>query len=219
MARLDQLRPSEPPIGSAEDYRSIEAVLGIYEPNHDFRNRIASYVSLYDKRLDGPNVRPGQLKKWLERIEKDASALRADLDIASAADDEDESPLAWARMDAVQWLLPRRERETLIKELSKLIAKTKDGLASLPVDKGGPPTDWHLYGLICALATAYEIETGKQPRITYDPIENEYDSQFYRFVEKIFNLLVPQYSEKSHIALGKSVDRGLRIWRRQRGAS
>jgi hypothetical protein len=210
-----------------EEWRELEETLGFTEPNLAIRRDIARYVErhLFQAELNIPKQRPGAQKKWLTRIRKKAQDLTDALDWGASEDEGDDG---WAQMYAVYDLvLSRREQENLLASLKELRTKADNMLARLPQGKPGKDADDFLWGLVFDLAFFYEWATKQRPTITYNdygPRNIEYtedgnvgiyESPFLDFVAAVLRRFAPDRA-KGNIALGKHVERVLKVWRRHR---
>ena len=219
MTTLDELMrsPPEPAIKVPEEnWRGIEAAVGLKQPDPWFRVRVARYVLMY---FDDPNavlqgIRPSHLRKSINKTLEHAKRLRADL----VFEDEEATvdPQEWAQAYVAYWSLMPRNRETLVSRLDTLIKSLEADLASLPPDRGGHLPDVTLQGFIQALAAAYEIATGKFPRLTYDDLRGKYRGIFLNFVQRVLKVFAPQYL-KSNLSLGKAIQRALKPLRARTG--
>ena len=211
-----------------EEWREIEATLGLNEPKNEVRKSIASRVShhLFWAELDLPKQRVPAQKKWIGRVQKMTRQL---IDILDWEASEDESDDGWAQMYAVYDLLPSRsEQEDLLISLKELRNKAENMLARLPQGKFGRERDEFAWGLVFDLAFLYEWATKKQPTIAYNDYgrpETEltedgnvgvYESPFLDFVTAVLRTFAPDRA-KENMALGKHVQRVLIVWRRRRG--
>jgi hypothetical protein len=208
-----------------ERWRELEATLGLTEPNLQVRRDIARYVErhLCWAEFDIPKQRPGTHKRWVTRVRKKAQHLTDVLDWAAS---EDETDNGYAQMHAVDDLLPRTEQGQLLVSLKQLVAKADKILVGLPQGKGGRDADEFAWGLVFDLAFLYEWATKKQPTITYNdygPPDIEYtvdgnvgiyEGPFLEFVTAVLATFAPDRA-KGNLALGKHVERVLKVWRRR----
>ena len=217
MPTLDKYQPGPPIIDLPEEaWREIEAPLGLEKPDAGLRTRVARYVSMYldSPEADIPQPRPGDMGKRFKQIQARAKALRDALELEG--DEHGTSKDAWAKAFAIWSLLTERKRKSLSSSLSGLITEADEALRRLPLDKGGRQRDWPFYGLICALASAYEIATDRRPTITFVELNGGYRGPFFDFVYAVLHHLAPQ-EDKTDLALGKTIQRALKYWRDQRG--
>ena len=157
-------------------------------------------------------------------IRKKAQAL---VDVIDWAASEDESEDGYAQMYAVYDLLERKEQENLLTVLKGLLVKAEDMLGQIRKGRGGPDRDLFSWGLVFDLAFLYKWATNKRPTITYNPFglpgvsygKDEdvgmYESPFLDFVVAVFAVFAPDRA-KGNIALGKHIERVLRMWRGSR---
>lgn len=207
--------------------RELEATLGVTNPNLQIRRDIARYVRhhLFWAELDWPKQRTNSQKKWITRIRKKAQDLTDVLDWDAS---EDQSDDGWAQMYAVYDLLTSRsEQEDLLASLKELRTKADNMLARLPKGKPGKDADDFLWGLVFDLAFFYEWATEQPPTITYNDYGSSdigygedgnvgcYQSPFLDFVAAVLRVFAPDRA-KGNIALGKHVERVLKVWRRRR---
>ncbi len=212
MPTLDKYQPGPPIINLPEEaWREIEATLGLEKPDAGLRTRVARYVSMYldSPEADIPQPRPGHMRKRLKQIRDRAKALRDALELEG-----DEH--SWTKAVAIWSLLIERKRKSLLSSLSALVTEADEALRTLPPDKGGRQRDWPFYGLIWALASAYEIATDRRPTITFVDLNGGYQGPFFDFVYAVLHHLAPQ-ENKTDLALGKTIQRALQFWHRQRG--
>jgi hypothetical protein len=210
-----------------EDWREIEETLGLREPNSEVRNSLALHVSkhLFSLEFDFPKQRASSQKKWITRIRKKAQAL---VDVIDWAASEDESADGYAQMYAVYDLFGCKEKqENLAAALKGLLASADNMLGQIPKGKGGADRDAFSWELVFDLAILYEWATNKRPTITYNPFglpgvnygKDEdvgmYESPFLDFVVAVFAVFAPDRA-KGNIALGKHIERVLRMWHRSR---
>jgi hypothetical protein len=205
-----------------EDWRKIEATLGLEEPNNEVRKSIALYVSkhLLSAELDFPKQRASSQKKWIGRIRNKTQDLINVLDWEAS---EDEGEDGYAQMYAVYDLLEKDRQENLLALLKELLAKADDMLLRVPKGKAGPDADSFSWGLVLDLAFLYQWATNKPPTITYNPLPDinhgeeddagRYESRFLDFVAAVFAVFAPDRA-KGNIALGKHIERVLKVWRR-----
>jgi hypothetical protein len=225
---IDDFKDSPPQIElPEEEWRELEETLGVTEPNLQIRRDIARYVRhrLFWAQLDLPKQRAKSQKAWISRIRKKAQDLTDVLDWQA---NEDESDDGWNQMYAVyDLLLSKREQEQLLARLKKLLTRAENMLAQLPRGKPGKDADDFLWGLVFDLAFLYEWATKQRPTITYNdygPPEIAYgedgnvgcyQSPFLDFVAAALRIFAPDRA-KGNIALGKHVERVLKVWRRHR---
>jgi hypothetical protein len=207
-------------------WREIEATLGMKEPNLAVRGDIARYVyrHLSDAQFGPPPLRRSVQRKWITRIRANAQRLVTDLDWEAI---EDESDDAWAQMLAAHDLLGADEAKMLLPLLKEVLARADKLLARLPRDKGGKLADPFAWGLVYDLACFYEWATERRPTITYNDYGNKdgdhnedgnagrYESPFLDFVAAVLRVFAPDRA-KENIALGKHLERVLKVWRRHR---
>jgi hypothetical protein len=205
-----------------EDWREIEATLGLEEPNNEVRKSIALHVSkhLLSAELGFPKQRANLQKKWIGRIRNKTRHLINALDWEAS---EDESKDGYAQMYAVYDLLEKDRQENILALLKELLAKADDMLLRVPKGRAGPDPDYFSWGLVLDLAFLYEWVTNKPPTITYNPLpdidygeEDDaglYESGFLDFVAAVFAVFAPDRA-KGNIALGKHIERVLKVWRR-----
>ena len=98
-------------------------------------------------------------------------------------------------------------------------------IAQLPRGKSGRDADGFSWRLVFDLAILYEHLTQKQPTITYndyggpDRVYTEdgnvgvYEGPFLEFVSVVYRVFAPDRA-KGNIALGKHIERVLKVWRR-----
>lgn len=216
MPTLDKVTIRSPVLDLPEPvWREIEATLGLEKPNPGVRERIARYVAnhLFDATI--PEPRRALMRHWIERIQKHGKPLLADLDWSAREDETDD---AWAQTMVIYDLLSGREQEQVRALLKKLTDHAENLLARVRPDKGGKVADAFAYGLVYDLATAYELATGKRPTCTYNPYGDRgvYESPFLNFVDAVLRHVAPDHT-KGNLALGKLIQRVLKIWRRHRG--
>ena len=217
MPPLDRDKRPPPIIDLPEKaWLEIEATLGLERPDPGLRSSVANYVDIFvdAPEADIPQPRPGHVRKRLKRIRDRAAGLLSDLELEG--DEHGTSKDAWAKAFAIWSLLTPRKRKALSASLSAMVTEADETLRTLPQDKGGQQRDWPYYGLICALASAYENATDRRPTVTYDPINDLYRGLFFDFVNAVLQHLATQY-DKGNQALGKSIQRALKIWHHQRG--
>jgi hypothetical protein len=211
-----------------EEWRDLEATLGVTEPNPAIRRDIAGHVRrhLFWAELDFPKQRINTQRKWITRIRRKTQDLINVLDWEAS---EDQSDDGWAQMYAVYDLLTSRsEQKDLLASLKELRTKADTMLARLPKGKPGKDADEFLWGLVFDLAWFYEWTTEQRPTITYndygapgigygdDGNVGIYESPFLDFVAAVLRFFAPDRA-KGNIALGKHVERVLKVWRRHRG--
>ncbi len=217
MPTLDKYQPPPPIMDLPEKaWRDIEVTLGLGQPDAGLRRRVARYVSMYldSPEADIPQPRPGDMRKRFKQIQARAKALRDTLELEG--DEHGTSKDAWAKAFAIWSLLTERKRKALSSSLSALVTEADEALRMLPQDKGGRQRDWPFYSLICALASAYEIATDRRPTITFVDLNGCYQGPFFDFVYAVLHHFAPQ-KDKTDLALGKTIQRALKIWRHQRG--
>lgn len=211
-----------------EQWRELEATLGLSEPNLSVRREIARYVAhhLGWADVNFPKQRVKAQRKWINRIEKKAAQLIEVLDWDAS---EDESDAGYNQMYAVWDLLSSRaEQKKLLDQLRNLHANAEGMLARLPKGKSGPDTDDFLKGLIFDLAFVYNSATKKPPTITYndygpplieytaDGNVGIYEGCFLDFIAAVLRVFSPDRA-KDNSALGKRIQRVLKVWRRHSG--
>jgi hypothetical protein len=181
---------------------------------------------LFQSELDLPVPRNAKLRKWIARIDDSTERLAEDLDWAAVNDESDDS---WAQMYVVHELLSPDEQKRLVALLKELICRADRLLSRYPKDKGGNVADPFAWDLVFDLAFIYEWATGKLPGVTYNDYgdgsgfcDNEdgnvaiYESAFLDFVATVLDVFAPDRA-KPNMALGKHVQRVLRVWRKARG--
>jgi hypothetical protein len=131
-------------------------------------------------------------------------------------------------MYAVYDLLSQGEQKKLLALLTELGSRAENMLSRLPTAKGGRDIDEFAWSFVFDLAFVYEAVTKKRPTITYNdygPSDAEhtssgnvgiYQGHFFEFVAAAFRVFAPDRA-KENSALGKHIERVLRVWRRRRG--
>jgi hypothetical protein len=207
-----------------EQWRELEAKLGITEPNLAMRREIARYVGrhLISAQMDFPKQRANAQKKWITRIQKKTQEL---IDVLDWNASEDESDDAYNQMYAVYDLLSQSEQANLLAPLKELHTKAENLLARLPKGKSGRDPDEFSWALVFDLAFLYEAATKKRPTITYNDYGPPdatytadgnvaiYEGPFLEFVGTVFRVFAPG-REKGNMALGKHIGRVLKVYRR-----
>jgi hypothetical protein len=137
-----------------EDWREIEATLGLDEPNNEVRKSIALHVSKYLSEWDFPKQRASSQKKWIARIRNKTQHLIDVLDWEASADESEDG---YAQMYAVYDLLSqRKEQENLLAILNGLTAKADDMLSQILKGRPGADRDDFYWGLVFDFAFLYE---------------------------------------------------------------
>jgi hypothetical protein len=226
--KLEEYRRSPCIEVSEEDWREIEATLGLEEPSNEVRISVASHTRrhLFSAELDFPKQRASSQKKWITRIRDKTQHL---INVIDWRANEDETEDGYAQMYAIYDLLPEKEeREDLLAVLKELVAKADGMLVRVSKGRPGPDRDDFSWGLVFDLAFLYEWATNKRPTITYNPYGlsdicygkddnvGMYEGPFLDFVAAVFAVFAPDRA-KGNIALGKHVERVLNVWRRHRG--
>ena len=207
-----------------EQWRELEATLGITAPNLAIRREIARYVRrhLISAQMDFPKQRTGAQKKWITRIREKTQHLIDVLDWEASGDETDEG---YNQLYAVYDLMSRDEQESLLAPLKQLRTKAENMLARLPKGKGGRDNDEFAWGLVFDLAFLYQAATTRPPTITYNdygPPDAEYTAEgnvgiyegpFLEFVAAVFRVFAPDRA-KRNMALGKHIERVLKVYRR-----
>jgi hypothetical protein len=223
---LDDFEKSPPSIElPEEEWRELEATLGVTEPNLDVRKEIACYVrrNLLSVRMDFPKHRTSAQKIWITCIQKKTQQLIDVLDWDASADESDD---AYNQMYAVYDLLSASAQNSLLASLKELRNKAENTLARLPKGKSGRDRDEFSWALVFDLAFLYAEVTNKLPTITYneygDPDIDDYaedgnvgiyQGPFLEFVAAVFRVFAP-HRAKGNLALGKHIERVLKVWRR-----
>ncbi len=220
MPTLDELANSPPELAierPEEDWRRIEASIGLENPEPWFRVRLENYVLNNIDSLDShiPDVRPKDMTKAFKNIQENAELLLNN--IAWEQNPEDQSLDAWAQMLAVFDLMLPSERNALIKSLRQLISKAGKRIEAIPPDKGGRLSNTILIGLVYSLAHLYLNTTGNPPIITYNAHRDEpYTGPFFDFVATVISVFSLNlfYSNQG---LGGTIKRTLDLWRTEYG--
>lgn len=214
MVTLDKYKPPPPVIQLSEKaWREIEATLGLAEPAPYVRIRIAKYVAWELDDAGVPPPRPAEVRKWLIRVQADAERLAGDLEFDFEGDDDSAQGIAMYRH--IGMLEP--QRSSLVATLRGLASDTERFRRSVPKDKGGRVIDATRWNIICNLATAYYLTTGKKPTPTTDSEHSPsepYKGRFFKFVDTVLRHMAPEL-HKGNQSLGQAIKRALREWRRR----
>ena len=159
--------PFEPSIELPEDaWREIESAIGLEKPSPEFRCRVAAYVLRNYYELDGgSDVRPGDMKRALEKVSGLSTNLAQYLDV-EAGEELLDSPGAWASLYAIDWVLPPKDRKALVATLRAISHNADSLIRRLRPDRGGPPVDLKFVNLICEFAILYRELKGRRPGVT-----------------------------------------------------
>jgi len=202
-----------------DDYRHIEAALGLEQPDSDFRARIDTCYILTVERIK----REGQLRRGRTRSKvqaiRDAAGRLADLhEGAYSADGDHAVGLISDRLEDI------RDDYNFDPVDPFYATATRDAaqevLDSLPRDQGGREPDEALREFIICLSQHYENKTGKPAGVSgglpSGAGPEEYGGPFFRFIDACVSRLAPEH-HKGNEAMGRAIQRALSHRRRRLG--
>ena len=211
--------PREPPehleIGAPEDWDRIEEALGYKGADPERRERLCRNLRLISDLYFGvygrlPQVRAGNVDSALAVLRGHAAALQAYLwwgrtskvksfeDLLKPSEAPSEPPDdgldeldRWAMSYIGCEILPREKQQALHDGLVELIAAVAAMKKALPEDKGGRPQNKQLHCMIYHLAEYYAQHTGREAKLSRDPIADNPSGPFFRFVSTVLRVFVP----------------------------
>jgi hypothetical protein len=217
--------PSDPDVGTREDWDIIEAALGFRDFDPQRRKALCRELQITVKlrylrlgrRLH--ELRPGHFESALGVLRHHAARLRvylAPLPEESWPTDElgELEDLALGVFLRDHYLMVSEgKRNALINRLTELIGLIDNALQSLPEDKGGRSPNEPLRLLIYELADLYWRRTGKRPGISRDNYKRQYCGPFMRLVSHVLKVFAPD-QVKDDSALAGDIRRVLKWWRK-----
>ncbi len=202
-----------------KDFARMEEALEVETLTEERRQGLQGLCNFYVSFAESWKLAPRSKKihDRLEKIHKDAGRLIKTL----LALHDPKAPDRPARQATIEYLhnaAPENDWAENGDDLFKFMKQVygvgkaaRDAQKILPEDKGGPPGDPPLGRLVQDLARFYHHVTGVWPHHGYNPADDlgpPYKGRFFDFVEAFLTPL-RDYSERSHLGLGKFIQRTL----------
>jgi hypothetical protein len=168
-----------------------ERVIGLATTHHEFRERVIRAVStcLFQHMLE-PLTRPSQIRKDL--LQASDAARKAHDNLCRLDTALNELPELVLRLLGRHWGLSGEiARGFIDNEVSwlRIAASLTDLCAKALAEKGGRPEMHAFRGLAKGLAKAFQIGTGRQAKVYWDPIESCWRGEFLKLVEAVLALV------------------------------
>ena len=201
-----------------EGLADIEKALGVEALNDDQRRTLQRICELYCWNTETWELapRPKEVRDWLKKVQTRAQKLVETLHALH----EENVPDRPAREATIEWLrggeLPGMDWGVTLHDLMKLEMQV-GALFNAAVyaqdhmlkDKGGESGDKALEDLVKTLAGFFTKVTGKRPTISYDNYSEKYTGRFFNLVESFLAPFEGYSYSRSHLGLGKFIQRTL----------
>jgi len=202
-----------------EDFARMEEALEVETLTEERRQVLQGLCDFYVSFAESWKLAPRSKKihDRLEKIHKDAGRLIKTL----LALHDPKAPDRPARQATIEYLhnaAPENDWAEngddlfkFMKQVCGVMEAARDAQKNLPKDKVGRPGDPPLGRLVQDLARFYRHVTGERPHHGCDPYddrETPYKGHFFKLV-KAFLTPLRDYSERSHLGLGKFIQRTL----------
>jgi hypothetical protein len=208
--------PSDPAVGSREDWDIIEAALCFKDFDPQRRKALCRQlqikVKIYYPRLGRHlhELRPGHFKSALGILSYHAARLHVYLALVRGepwpTDELEElEDLALGVFLRDHYLMvSQRKRDALINRLTELIGLIDIALQSFSEDEGGRSPNEPLRLLIYELADLYWRRTGKRPGISRNNYKRQYCGPFLRLVSRVLKVFAPDQVKDDNALAGIS---------------
>ena len=202
-----------------EDFARMEEALDVETLTEEQRQGLQGLCDIYVSFAESWKLAPRSKKihDRLEKVREDSKRLYQTL-LALHHQDAPDRPARQATIEYLHKAAPENDWAENGDDLFKFMKQVygvgkaaRDAQKILPKAKVGRPGDPPLGGLVQDLARFYHHVTGERPHHGCDPYddrETPYKGHFFKLV-KAFLTPLRDYSERSHLGLGKFIQRTL----------
>jgi hypothetical protein len=188
----------------------IESILGKSSPDESLRDELASALWKYARGRSGLDgslpASPSRVRDYVESLDKTARPLR---DVLGKLADAYISDDAAAHTVAITLDAAGIDVPGVLGQLEAILSVTENADKS----EGGRPADVE-YGILMSRVTdIFQLATGRQPTLTWDPFKRTFAGKFFRIAELVDEAAAKatQGRTRSNSALGSLLKRLLKV--------